>query len=165
MEVKYDYCDVILGRIRHLNSEEKQQMNLWFRKKIDTIARRQPYAIADFHDLQSIILVKGVFEGYWKNIDEAKKFALKLLRYVRKYEPVPKVNHRVEIPEHEFPPFYQIARMKSMGYSDERIIKEAKEKWGFEETAVMEIIKDRINVITSFDLKTFCEDLEKKQKD
>jgi len=102
---------------------------------------RQPHAIINFHDLESDILDTGVFKGCWENIDEAKKFANKLLSYVRRYEPVPRVC--IHVIEPEFPPEYQIAKMKSKSYSDKQIIEKAK-TWGFEETKVREIINDHI---------------------
>ena len=159
--LEYDDCDIVLGRIRHLNSEEKEQMHLWFGKQLDAILMRQPHAIRYSRDLESGILQKGVFEGWWENINAAKKFATKLLGYVKKYEPVPLVVHRVIEPE--YPPVYQIAKMKSRGYSDEEIKEKAK-AWGFEETKVTEIIEDRINIIAHFDLESFCRELEKTRK-
>lgn len=159
--LEYDYCDIVLGRIRHLNSEEKEQIHLWFGKQLDVIGMRQPHAIVYSRDLESEILQRGTFEGYWENVNEAKKFVTKLLRYVKKFEPVPIVSHRVIQPE--FPPVYQIAKMKSMGYLDEEIMEKAK-TWGFEEIKVREIIKDHINVQASFDMKAFCSEVKKTQK-
>jgi len=158
---EYDFCEVFLSRIRHLNSEEKEQMCLWFRKQIDTIIGGRPHAIVNFHELESEILCKGVFDGYWENVNEAKKFASELLRYVRKYEPVPRVSHRVIQPE--FPPVYQIAKMKSMGFLDGEIIEKAK-TWGFEETKAREIIMDHINVQACFDMEAFCGELKKMRR-
>ena len=156
--LEYEFCDTFLGKIRGLNSEEKEHMRLWFRKQMDTIIMRQPHAIMNFHDIESKIIDNGVFKGYWKNLDEAKRVASELLGHVRRYEPVPKVIIRIITPQ--FPHIYQIARMKSMGYLDEDIIEKAK-TWGFEESKVREIIEDRINIQASFDMKAFCNGLKK----
>jgi len=154
--LEYDYCDIVLDRIRHLNSEEKEQMRLWFGEQLDAIGMRQPHAIRYSDDLESKIL-KGVFDGWWENIEEAKRFASELLRYVRKYKPVPIVSHRVTKP-----PMYVIAKMKEIGYfDDEHIIKEAK-TLGLEETKVREFLKNYDP--KSFDWKTFCGELKRMQK-
>jgi hypothetical protein len=136
-------------------------MRLWFRKQIDAILMRQPYAIMSSYDLGSKIIDNGVFKGCWKNLDEAKKFASELLRYFRRYELVPRVKIRVVTPK--FSPVYQIARMKSEGYLDENIIEKAKTR-GFEETKVKEIIEDNIKIQASFDIKTFCNALKKRTR-
>jgi hypothetical protein len=159
--LEYDFCDIFLGKIRGLNSEEKERMRLWLRKQVDTIHRRQPLAIVNFQSHEYDILDKGVFRGYWANVDGAKKFASRLLGYVRRFEQVPIVNVRVNEPE--YPPEYRIAKMKSQGYSDEDIIDKAK-TLGLEETKTREIIKDYINKQARFDMKAFCSEWEKSRK-
>jgi len=159
--LEYDSCDIFLGKIRGLNSEEKEQMYLWLGKQLDAILMRQPHAIINSHDLEYKILDRGVFEGYWENIGDAKKFASKLLSYVRRYEQVPIVN--VHVNEPEYPTEYRIAKMKSQSYSEEDIIEKAK-TLGLEENKAREIIKDHINIQNRFDMKAFCSELKKTKK-
>lgn len=160
--LEYDFCDIVLGKIRGLNSEEKEQMYLWLGKQLDAISMRQRHAIMNSHDLVYKILDRGVFQGYWKNIGEAKKSASELLSYVRRYKQVPIVKVRVNEPE--YPPEYRVAKMKSQGYSDGDIIDKAK-TLGLKETKVREIINDHIKIQTSFDMKAFCSVLKKAQKE
>ena len=115
----------------------------------------------DFYELGRAILYKRIFEGYWKNLDEAKKLIRKLLVYIRKYEKIPELD--ISVSEPEFPPEYQIAKTKSMGYSDKSIIEKAKEKWGFKENKVREIIENRISIQSDFNMKLFCEEWKEKQ--
>jgi len=159
--LEYDFCDIFLGKIRGLNSEEKEQMYLWLGKQLDAILVKQPHAIINSHDLEHRILDRGVFQGYWENIGEAKKFANKLLGYVRRYEQVPMVNVRINEPE--YPPEYRIAKMKSQSYSEEDIVEKAK-TLGLEESKAREIIGDHINIQASFDMKAFCGELKRRRK-
>ena len=164
VKLEYDFCDLMLGKVRHLKSEEKEQMYLWLGKQLDIILTGQPHAIINSQDLTYKILDKGVFEGNWENISEAKKFTSKLLSYVRRYEQVPIVVVRVNVPEDKFPPEIQIARMKSHQiYSDEEIRKKAK-ALGLEENKAREIIKDHINIAAKFDYTAFCRKLKEGEK-
>jgi hypothetical protein len=159
--IEYDFCDVILGKVRGLNSEEKQRIELWFRKRVDTILMQHPHAILDYYSVEYDILEKGVFTGYWANVEEAKKYVNGLLNsYVIRYKQVPRVRVHVNVPEAEFPPAIQLARMKSQGYSDADILKTAK-TLGLEETKAREILKDHINVQAHFNMEAFCRQLKK----
>lgn len=159
--IEYDFCDVILGKVRGLNSEEKQRIELWFRKRVDTILMQHPHAILDYYSVEYDILEKGVFTGYWANVEEAKKYVNGLLNsYVIRYKQVPRVTVRVNEPEAEYPPEYRIANMKAKGYSDEDISKMAK-TLGLEENRVREIIQNRADIIAHFDMDAFCSELKK----
>jgi hypothetical protein len=160
--LEYDFCDVILGKVRGLNSEEKQRIELWFRKRVDTILMQHPHAVLDYYSLEYDVLEKGIFTGYWASVEEAKKYVNELLSsYVIRYEQIPRVVVRVNVPEAKFPPEIQIARMKSQSHSDEDIIDKAK-TLGLEETKAREIIKDYINIQVSFDMKAFCSELKRQ---
>src|SRR5271157_4829324 len=91
--LEYDFCDIILGKVRHLASEEKQRIELWLRKRVDTIRVQYQLAVLDYNELENDILEKGVFEAYWASIEVAKKYVDYLLsNYVMQYEPVPIIN-------------------------------------------------------------------------
>jgi rRNA maturation endonuclease Nob1 len=161
--LEYDFCDIILGKIRLLNSEEQQRTELWFRKRVDTIRMQYPLAVLDYYTLEYDVLEKGIFKAYWASVEEAKKYANKLLSsHVIRYEQVPRVVVRVNVPEAKFPPEIQIARMKSQSYSDDDILKKAK-ALGVEENRAREIITDHINIQNLFDLKIFCSELKRKE--
>jgi len=158
---EYDYCDIILGKVKGLNSGEQQRMELWFRKRVDTIRMQYPLAVLDYYSLEYDVLEKGIFTGYWASVEEAKKYVNELLSsYVIRYEQVPRVVVRVNVPEAKFPPEIQIARMKSQSYSDEDILKKAK-ALGLEEIKAREILKDHINVQAHFNMEAFCRQLKK----
>jgi hypothetical protein len=53
--LEYDFCDIILGKVRHLNSEEKEQMYLWLAKQLDLILSRQPNAIANSNEANYLL--------------------------------------------------------------------------------------------------------------